>query len=251
MDFWRAVGIVSKHKWLILLSVLVTTVLTFTATRLVGSRYLATVHFVTPATSPLTNTPGAAVAVDERASEPVQTRQQAAVFDAMLKTRDVLEPALGKLSETQIPRDLLKNIKFEATGNRLYELHVTDGSPARAQLLANALSESMVQKTRQVYTERASGVVRLLEEQLRSTDASLAANRRRYEAYRAQHGVITNLSDQLHPALIRLQSARAKREDLGERLADSSARLAAFEVELAKLPESGRRWRCVMPSRSA
>jgi capsular exopolysaccharide synthesis family protein len=174
--------------------------------------------------------------VDERASEPVQTRQQAAVFDALLKTRDVLEPALGKLSETQIPRDLLKNIKFEATGNRLYELHVTDGSPARAQLLANALSESMVQKTRQVYTERASGVVRLLEEQLRSTDASLAANRRRYEAYRAQHGVITNLSDQLHPALIRLQSARAKREDLGERLADSSARLAAFEVELAKLP---------------
>lgn len=235
MDFWRAVGILSKHKWLILLSVVVTTVLTFTATRLVGSKYLATVHFVTPATSPLTAAPGTPTS-DDRASEPVQTRQQAAVFEAMLKTRDVLEPALSKLSETQIPRDLLKNLDFDATGSRLYELRVTDGSPARAQLLANALAESLVQKTRELYTQRAGGVVRLLEEQLRDTDAKLARSREEYEAYRAKHGVITNLNEQLSPALYRLQAARQKREDASEALADARARLAARENELKKLP---------------
>lgn len=235
MDFWRAVGILSKHKWLILLSVVVTTVLTFTATRLVGSKYLATVHFVTPATSPLTAAPGTPTS-DDHASEPVQTRQQAAVFSAMLKTRDVLEPALSKLSETQIPRDLLRNIDFDATGSRLYELRVTDGSPARAQLLANALAESLVQKTRELYTQRAGGVVRLLEGQLRDTDAKLASSRSQYEAYRAKHGVITNLNEQLSPALYRLQAARQKREDATEALADAQARLAAREAELNKLP---------------
>lgn len=234
MDFWRAVGILSKHKWLILLSVVVTTVLTFTATRLVGSKYLATVHFVTPATSPLTAAPG--TPSDDRASEPVQTKQQASVFAAMLKTRDVLEPALGKLSETQIPRDLLRNIDFDATGSRLYELRVTDGSPARAQLLANALANSLVEKTRELYTQRAGGVVRLLESQLRDTDAKLAGSRGEFEAYRAKHGVITNLNEQLSPALYRLQAARQKREDATESLADAQARLAAREVELKKLP---------------
>lgn len=235
MDFWRAVGILSKHKWLILLSVVVTTVLTFTATRLVGSKYLATVHFVTPATSPLTAAPGTPTS-DDHASEPVQTRQQAAVFSAMLKTRDVLEPALSKLSETQIPRDLLRNIDFDATGSRLYELRVTDGSPARAQLLANALAESLVEKTRELYTQRAGGVVRLLEGQLRDTDAKLSTSRSQYEAYRAKHGVITNLNEQLSPALYRLQAARQKREDATEALADAQARLAAREAELNKLP---------------
>ncbi|MGV3720202.1 MAG: GumC family protein [Actinomycetota bacterium] len=240
MDFWRAVGILSRHKWLILLSVVVTTALTFAATRLVGSRYLATVHLVTPATSPLTSSP-ALMSSDERASEPVQTKQQAAVFAAMLKSRDVLEPALGKLSlsnteiATQIPA-LVKGIEFETTGNRLYELRVTDGSPARAQLLANALADSMVEKARTIYTERASGVVRLLEEQLQDTDKRLADTRSGFERYRAKHGVITNLSEQLSPALYRLQSARQKREDATERLAEAKARLAEREAELAKLP---------------
>lgn len=238
MDFWRAVAILSRHRWLILLSVVVTTALTFGATRLVGSRYLATVHFVTPATSPLTDSPAKLVSVDERASEPVQTRQQAAVFAAMLKTRDVLEPALQKLSESQIPRDLVKSIEFEATGTRLYELRVLDGSPARAQLLANALADSMVAKARDLYTERAAGVVRVLEEQLADADARLAEARSKYEQYRAKHGVITNLTDQLQPALYRLQAARQKREDTAERLAEAEARLREREAELAGLPKN-------------
>lgn len=241
MDFWRAVGILSRHKWLILLSVVVTTALTFAATRLVGSRYLATVHLVTPATSPLTSTPGM-LSSDERAPDSVRTKQQAEVFAAMLKTPEVLKPALEKLSlsnteiRTQLP-SMVKGIEFKTTGNRLYELQVTDGSPARAQLLANALADSMVDRAEALYTERASGVVKVLEEQLQDTDRQLAATRSSFEGFRAKHGVITNLSEQLSPALYRLQSARQKREDATERLAEAQARLIEHEAELAKLPK--------------
>jgi capsular exopolysaccharide synthesis family protein len=232
MDFWRTVEILGKRKWLLLLSVLVTAGLTFLATRLVGSKYQASVRFVTPANSPLTNPNGAEIASDDM----TVARSQAAIYEAVLKTRDVLEPALRKLSENQVPPDLLNNIDFKAIGPRLFELQVTDGSPARAQVLANALADSFVEKNRNIYTQKATDVVKLLERQMQDADSRLNAARQRYEGYRRSHGVVTNLNDQLSPALYRLQAARQKRDDAQEQVADARARLTERVPELAKMP---------------
>src|SRR5689334_9839792 len=46
MDFWRAAHLLGKRKWFIILSLIVTTVLTYGATRLVGQEWQASVRFV-------------------------------------------------------------------------------------------------------------------------------------------------------------------------------------------------------------
>ena len=60
MDFWRAVEVLGRRKWLILLSVVVAVGLTFGATRLTGSRWTATVRMVTPAMTPQQSVQGTA-----------------------------------------------------------------------------------------------------------------------------------------------------------------------------------------------
>src|SRR5258708_28360888 len=54
MDFWRAAQLLGKRKWFIILSVIVTTVLTWGAAQIVGSRWQATVRLVSAQYSPLT-----------------------------------------------------------------------------------------------------------------------------------------------------------------------------------------------------
>src|SRR5688572_18420394 len=129
MDFWRAVEILNRRKWLIVLSVVATTVLTFAATRLVGSKWMASVRFSAPRISPLAGNPNEP-AVDETRSDP-----RLATYVAIIKSREVLRGAMEELNLRRLPDDLLKNIDFERVGTRLYELHVTDASPARAELL--------------------------------------------------------------------------------------------------------------------
>src|SRR5688572_23385381 len=135
MDFWRAVEILNRRKWLIVLSVVATTVLTFAATRLVGSKWMASVRFSAPRISPLAGN-GEKPAVDDMRADP-----QLATYAAIIKSREVLLGAMQELNLRRLPDDLLKNIEFDRVGPRLYELHVTDASPSRAELLANALAK--------------------------------------------------------------------------------------------------------------
>src|ERR1041385_6183002 len=125
MDFWRAVQILNRRKWLILTSVVVTTLLTFLATRLVGSKWVATVRFVSK--NPIVQNMN-----DPTASNPQDAaRAQASMYEAVVKSKDVLETALTELHMSQLPPKLLESIKLEATGPRLFELAVTDSSPSR------------------------------------------------------------------------------------------------------------------------
>ncbi|HWP57281.1 MAG TPA: hypothetical protein VNL14_05300 [Candidatus Acidoferrales bacterium] len=235
MDFWRAVDILSKRKWLILLSMVVTCALTFGATRLIGSRWVATVRFVSAPNSPLTSS-GEAAPTDAAGSLGA-ARSQAAVYLAIVRSRAVLEPALRQLNLLEVPANLLENIEFEAVGPYLFELRVYDSSPSRAGRLANAIARVFEEKNRGLYTQQAQRVVTLLEDQLQKADRRLAEVRRRYDAYRRSHQIVTgNLSDQLSPALYRLQTARQQRDQVLERIAEVRARLDSKRRELAQLP---------------
>ena len=90
MDFWRAVEVLNRRKWLILFSVVVAVGLMFGATRLTGSRWLATVRFMVPESA---NGPGA----PPRAREDRDTLE--AMYGAILASREVVEPAFAKVKE--------------------------------------------------------------------------------------------------------------------------------------------------------
>jgi len=234
MDFWRAVGILDKRKWLILLSVVVAMGLTFVATRLIGSRWIATVRLAAASTSPLTGS----ATTEREENDVIAARNQAKIYAVMVKGGGVMEPALRSLRQTQVPADLLKNIEVEAAGPGLFLLSVTDSSPSRAEALANALANSLKDWNKQLSTDAAVRVVKLLEGQLHKANVELRRRRQKFEQYRRQHQIVVNLNEQLTPALTRLQSARLQRDDVSERLAEAKARLAARQAELAKMPAS-------------
>lgn len=103
MDFWRAIHVLNSRKWLIMLSVVVTTALTYGATRLTGSKWQASVQLLAPQTSQLTevyaksdsSSVSSIPQYGPQAKEASET--QASTFDAIVKSKDVLLPALSKI----------------------------------------------------------------------------------------------------------------------------------------------------------
>jgi capsular exopolysaccharide synthesis family protein len=238
MDFWRTVEILSKRKWFILLSVIVAMALTLGATKLVGSKWTATVQFVAPqsAITPLTNGQDSSNGDSNSELGVAVAKSQAIIYNAIVKSRDVLEPSLKSLGQTQLPPDLLKNIEFSATAPRLFQLQVTDSSPSRARDLANALADNFVTVFHNVRTDQAKKTVQVLEDQLKDADTKLAKARSNYDSYRDLHHIVGSLNANLDTALMRLRDARQKQEDAVQKMAAAQARLGKLNAEIALAP---------------
>src|SRR5713101_943503 len=112
MDFWRAANLLGKRKWFIILSVIVTTVLTWGAAQIVGSRWQATVRFVSAQYSPLTQ-PGPGVsenAYHDPSIELKAAKNEAMKYEAIVKSRYVLDRAQAKAPNIQWPADIAMNV---------------------------------------------------------------------------------------------------------------------------------------------
>lgn len=233
MDFGRAIEIIGKRKWLILLSVVITTLLTWGATRLTGARYLATVKFVAPISSPLTEAPNS-----KAEGTPLDPKAQSTLYGAIVKSPDVIDGALAKIHYTP-QRNFLDRVDFEPNGNRMFELKVTESTTDRAQELANALADGFVESYRQINTKQARDVVDQLEEQVHKADEKLKSARARYDAYCAAHQVLGNPGNQLTLELKRLEQARLSRDEATARYAQARERLRGHSpVESAEIPNT-------------
>src|SRR5262249_42724262 len=143
MDFWRITAILNKRKWFIVLSVIVGSSLTFGATRLIGSKWTATVQFVSPQTTPSTTT-GDTTAEPASEQSLASAKSQAVIYTAIVKSRDVLEPSLRVVNQSNLSPDLLKSIEFTAVAPHLFQLQVTDSSISRSETLANTLADNFL-----------------------------------------------------------------------------------------------------------
>src|SRR5260221_10971107 len=104
MDFWRAVGILNNRKWLIVLSVIAATTLTWGATRLVGAKYVAEVKFMSLSGAAVSSTGGKMPSGEADSSvQPGQGSQkdvdkkQLATIDAIMKSEKVITQALANM----------------------------------------------------------------------------------------------------------------------------------------------------------
>jgi capsular exopolysaccharide synthesis family protein len=256
MDFWRVVAILNKRKGHIALSVVVSCVLTWGATHLMGSRWQATVRLGSPQVLPgLPSGMASGEAENGEEAAAKQAKSQAAMYRAMIKSRDVIGPALARLHRPQLPQSLLDSIEVDVNRERVIELQVTDSTARHAESLANALADSFVEKYHSLYTRQAEKVVKLLESQLAQADASLAETRRRYDMYRAQYEITGNdvgstgtavapgtapastigQGSPLEAALTRLKTGRQRRDELIEQMAGVQAQLQQKENQLAHL----------------
>ncbi len=240
MHFWRLVEILDKRKWLIVLSMILTAALTYGATRLIGSKWVATatLRSVPPPSSDLV----APSREEVPEMEGRRSRAQAVNYDAMLKSQPVLLSALQLIGDTQFPRDfqqgLAQNVKLEAVGSSTFELSVIDPRPERAMRYANALASALESYTGKAYQEQQETLLKLLRGNLAEADANLAATTRRYDDYRRRRNLLASQEDSLGIALGRFQSARGREDELREKLSEAQARLQESERELARLPKT-------------
>ncbi|MDE2125170.1 MAG: polysaccharide biosynthesis tyrosine autokinase [Armatimonadetes bacterium] len=228
MDFLKALTIVRRRAWAIGLSSLLAMVLTFALTRKVGSRWLATVSLMT---IPQQNFSDTQQNGNEYSStDPVVAKSQAAAYDEIVKSTEVLAPALASLQESALPNDLLKNIVLQAVGRDTYELQVADSSPVRAGLMANAIADSFVARARELNQSQDAKLVHLLEAALHDTDVKLASARALDVAV---HSGNATPDPRLEPALTRLYNLREQHDS-------AVAHAAALQAQLSTLTASMR-----------
>jgi Mrp family chromosome partitioning ATPase len=223
-------------------------VLTVGVTRLTGSQWVATVRFVaTPtASNPVAPDAGSSDSGDD--SQNVPGKSQAAIYESMVKSEDVLKPALVKAGFQELTPDFQKNISFKPTSSRSYELEVTDSTPDRAGLLANTLAQNLLKKNTSMYTQKAEELVNLRKSQLQTADAELAKWQQKYEVYRAQHGVLSDQTGDMDMAMANLKQAQQQQIDISSKLADAEARLMTAQRELSGIPPTVTVKRVVEPT---
>ena len=245
MDLMRALHVLYGRKWLILLSIIVTTGLTYGATRLIGSKWEATVRLSTPRWSPFSDLSGK-TGLDTSLPQYGPTAReaansQAALFEETVKSREVLEPSLAKVGMTQLDPDLLSRITVTAVNPAIYLLQVTDANQAKAKDLANALADNFkVALTAQTAAEK-DKLVKFLQEKVDDASTELARARENLENYRKQQGYVGSATsfggtNSIELALSRYQGAIQRRDDAKQRLADLEAQIAAKERQISSMP---------------
>ncbi|MBB6053169.1 GumC family protein [Armatimonas rosea] len=234
MDIWRAVAILNRRKWLILFSVVITTALTFGATRLVGSKWEATVKLLAPQTASRAN--GTEQGHDGYDVNPTNSKAITSMYNSILLSREVVEPAFKKIQEN-LPTggELPKQVEFVVVGPRLFEIQVTTNQAEKAELLANALAESFVEYNHVLNTKDTYSVVKILQEQLRKADAELAKARTKYSNYSQEHKVIGTSDDETRSARTQIDTYRAEINGVQQELAVCQTRLSNNQRRLAEI----------------
>ena len=240
MDIWRAAEILQRRKWLIVFSLVITSVLAFGATRLIGSRWVATARLLAPQTA---NNAGAGKdkEKDNEDSSPSTSKATNTLYNTILLSREVIEPAYKSVHE-QLPDgiDLAKEIELNIVGPRLYEIQVTTSKAEKSELLANALAESFVKRNHSLNSEEAQKIVDLLKSQLKTADSELAKVREKYRSYSLAHKIIASSEEESKSAHAEIDAVRAKSNEVGQEIAGASARLADVERRLRDLAPAAR-----------
>jgi len=224
MDFWRAIEVLNRRKWLILFSVIVAVVLMFGATRLMGARWQATIRFMVPENTSSNTTPRST----QQSKEELETLE--AMYGAILSSREVVEPAFQKVRE-KLPdgKTFVDDIKFQAVGPRLYALHVFNPNSTRAEEIANALADSFVDRNEKLQSQEGGRLIQQLKDQMRGVDEKLAKARNEYRVYAETHKIITTPEQALLIAGKQLENLRPKRDQIRQEIAGLTARLRSTE----------------------
>jgi capsular exopolysaccharide synthesis family protein len=235
MDFWRVAELLNRRKWLILLSMVMTAALTFGATRLVGTKWMASMRLAAVPTSDLSDPSQQSTSEDPIRQEKT-TQLQAGIYFGLLRSKEVLKPSLEKIGENDLSPQRIKSLNLIAVGANSFELQVQDSNPRIAEILANELGKNLVKKSSTIYSSQAEEVVRLLREQMQKMDAGLEQARKRYDNRRKQLNVLGRQSDDVSLAIAQLNTARQKREDESQKLAEIEARLRFSQQQMAQIP---------------
>lgn len=235
MDFWRAISVLEKRKWLICLCVVVSGLGAFAASQLLGGHWAATIRLVSSAKGVPAADP------DPEPSGPsamAAAKEEAEVYEALAVSKGVLQTSLAESEHPPLRTQPTDVIRVKAVSPRLFELQVIDATASQAAGLANALAKNLVEQNHSLDTQEAQRAVTLLEDQLQEVDGKLASTRRDMEAFRRERQIVASVNEEFGPAVTRLQAVRQQHDEAVQKLAAAEARLAERQSELSTMPMS-------------
>ncbi len=234
MDIWRAFELLNRRKWLILFSLVVTTAIAFGATRLIGSKWVATARITSP--QALSNMASNTAGEQRSNTDGVTLKSMQSLYSAILLSSEVLTPAYQSVKE-DLPKgiNLTQNIEFELLGPQLYEIHFTSPSQEKSQLLVNALAQSFVDYNNNSNTAQIKKAVDDLKKELASESEKLENARKRYRDYAERNKIIASSAAQGTAALETIEGSKAKLNEISRELAAGNARQASLQGQLNEL----------------
>lgn len=245
MDFWRAVGILNNRKWLIVLSVIAATSLTWGATRLIGAKWVAEVRFMALGASPMpsvqqkgSSSDSDNANQDNKGSQRDIDRKQLAQIDALMKSPDVVRAAIKTMGgRPNLPDDMLNSIELTTVGPGLYQMQYTDTSPARALVVANAMAKAFVDQYQNMRTDQVQRTTDQLQGLYNTARDHADTVRKQFDTYRSEKQLQGGrYENAIEGAAHSYSEANLKITDLRQKLADSQAQLTAKTREYNVLP---------------
>ncbi|HLJ57947.1 MAG TPA: hypothetical protein VKT77_23110 [Chthonomonadaceae bacterium] len=229
MDFRRALAIIEKRRWIIIGSVLITAVLVYGVTRLMPSRWMATVRLITPTgRSDMRSVPEIGEADAPGA---------ASMYRVLARDDKVMAAASAQAHVDTPLRGISENIEFEAAGAHMFELRYYDSEPGRAVTMGNALADNLIEQNRLSNSKDALRTVRGLEGQIRSADNELQALQSRYDRYCIQNDIIPgDFLSQVKDVAKEIEIAQTSKAEATARIAQNRARLGGAVPSVAPPP---------------
>jgi uncharacterized protein involved in exopolysaccharide biosynthesis len=171
--------VVSRRKWVILVTTLVTCAVVTVGT------------LVMPPTYSATNTLRVAQAhggsmeyVDYRYAERLMNTQV-----EILRSRPILEETIRRLGLGMMPKDLAARTRVEVLPEtELIQITVDDSNPWRARDIANTLAGLLMEQSQVLYSGGSKSAREILEEQLAVIEGSLEEDRQSLEAFMSRAG---------------------------------------------------------------
>jgi len=240
MDAWRIYSAAKRHKYLIILSVLVAAAGAVIVSLFLPKYYVATATLL-PSEAVIrkslqgpTDTPGTPPEV-----EVLPRDSRMANLIVLAKSRTIAERVARRVHVN--PADLTRLVNVDrvykaegGVGTDLLAVTARAKDSNTAVGVANIWADEFIKFYEQVYRQEAVHSRQFLEDLLQKAHRQLNASEADLAAFQKQHS-ITDLPTEVDASFKELAPLRSERDDLRARVADIGARLAVRRVQLHEL----------------
>lgn len=237
MDAWRIYSAVKRHKYLVVLSVLITTAAAIIVTLFLPRYYVATATLLPSEAAIRRNLQSSADTDQDQSQIEASPRDsRMANFVVLAKSRTVMDRVSLRVHIS--PRILMRRVDIDriyksesGVGTDMIAISAKLNNPETSVGVANVWAEEFVKFYEEVSHRDAvqareflEGLLKKARKQLNLCEADLSTFRKRHS--------ITDLPIEINAAMSELAPLRSERDDLRARVAEINARLSTRKTQL-------------------
>ena len=224
-------AVIRRWMWLIVGCTLLALIIAFAVTSRIKPTYEATTTLLVMLSADAQTNDYSTLVAGERL---------ALTYGQMLKDRLILQAVIGRLGLDESPDALAKRIKVHSVKDtQLFRLSVTDTSPTRAPVLADAIAEEFTARVDALQAARYKDATGIMQAKLDKAEALISDTQSRADAATAQSIVSEAELTRLATLLDEYRSQHKSVEDDYQALQTTVSQLTdrVLVLEVARVPE--------------